>query len=271
VEPKVFISYRRTSVAKHIAGRLSDRLSQRFKRASIFIDIDAIRPGRDFVEQLEKALSQCDVVLALIDSTWVNVADSSGARKLDDPNDYVVVELTTALRRGIPVIPVLLEGAAMPQGKELPIPLQPLVRRQSVRLDYDSFTSDSESLMTTLEDILGTTTSRGSYSAQVLSRSLPRFALRIDLIRESHVLEYRFSKSEIRLDDQDLGWDKHSQNIKFTLSDGEDTRDAELLLSIPPWWTVYRRPWRVIRFPSDIKVRVDNITIYSDWPGQQRT
>jgi TIR domain len=116
-----FISYRRDDSAGH-AGRLFDRLSDHFGRDQVFMDIDSIEPGVDFAQVVEDTMGRCDAVVALIGPHWLTVADSTGRRRLDNPEDFVRLELATALKRGIRVIPALVHGAAIPRAEEHGLP-----------------------------------------------------------------------------------------------------------------------------------------------------
>ncbi len=94
--PKIFISYRRDDSAAH-AGRLYDRLEYHFGQGQVFMDVDAIKPGVNFIETVQQAISECDGLVAVIGSDWLQVTDASGARRLDDPADFVRLEIATAL------------------------------------------------------------------------------------------------------------------------------------------------------------------------------
>ena len=125
VSAGIFLNYRRED-ASHAAARLCDQLLKHFGPEAIFMDIDSVPVGKDFTESIANALDACSVFLAIIGSTWVNVKDSMGNRRLNDPNDYVRLEIQAALRRGIPVIPVLIDNAGLPNPLELPESLRPL-------------------------------------------------------------------------------------------------------------------------------------------------
>ncbi|MGO9172242.1 MAG: toll/interleukin-1 receptor domain-containing protein [Rhodomicrobium sp.] len=131
---KIFISYRRQDT-KAIAGRILDRLEAKFGRNDVFMDIDAIPPGVDFHDWISNQISTALVVLALIGPNWVNARDEAGNRRLDDPNDFVRLELEAAITRKIPLVPVLIDGALLPRTDELPESLGPLVRRNATFLD----------------------------------------------------------------------------------------------------------------------------------------
>ena len=141
----VFISYRREDSAG-FAGRIYDRLSRRLDAKSVFLDVDNIQPGLDFVEVLAEKLRVCDALIAVIGKSWNFSADKDNRRRLDDPDDFVRIEIEAALRRGIRVIPVLVDGAAMPRREDLPDSLQKLRRRQAIEISHNRFDSDVERL-----------------------------------------------------------------------------------------------------------------------------
>lgn len=149
----IFISYRREDTA-YPAGWLFDRLSARFDRSQIFKDIDSIEPGDDFVETINGAVASCDVLLALIGDQWLTMTDADGQRRLDDPADFVRLEIEAALSRNVRVIPVLVEGARMPRADELPPSLVNLVRRQAVELSPSHFATDVDRLLRVLDRTL---------------------------------------------------------------------------------------------------------------------
>src|ERR1700758_3498680 len=115
----IFISSRRDDAAGY-AGRLYDRLAAHFSADRVFMDVQGIEPGVDFVEAIERALGSCEILIVLIGKDWLAAADTAGRRRLDDPTDFVRLETATALNRGIRVVPVLVEGVAMPRAEQLP-------------------------------------------------------------------------------------------------------------------------------------------------------
>src|SRR3954470_3204132 len=121
--PLIFISYRRSDAAGH-AGRLYDRLVDRFGQASVFKDLDSIEPGADFVEIIQETVARCDALIAVIGRGWI--ARGAGVGRLSAPQDWVRVEIPSALKRRIRVIPVLVERATMPSAEHLPEDLQSL-------------------------------------------------------------------------------------------------------------------------------------------------
>jgi TPR repeat protein len=151
---QIFISYRRED-ASYPAGRLYDNLRSCFPQNEIFMDVDSIKPGIDFIETIEERVGSCDVLVAVIGKGWLSAADEEGKRRLDNPEDFVRVEVGTALKRGVRVIPVLVEGASMPRAAELPEELRPLVRRNALSVSHDRFRADSKRLMDSVGEVLG--------------------------------------------------------------------------------------------------------------------
>lgn len=146
----IFISYRRED-SSGFAGRIYDRLSALFGEEHIFMDVDTIEPGLDFVDAIEAAVGSCDALIAVIGRRWFG---PEGENRLQDPEDLVRVEVAAALERKIRVIPVLIEGAQMPKATDLPGPLKPLSRRHSVTISHARFKRDVEALIETVEKVL---------------------------------------------------------------------------------------------------------------------
>jgi tetratricopeptide (TPR) repeat protein len=154
----VFLSYRREET-RHLAGRLADRLAERLGSMQVFMDVDTIEPGADFAAAIAQEVAACDVLIALIaliGPAWSTIADQQGRRRLDDPDDFVVLEIRAALERETRVIPVLVDGAGMPDRGDLPEALQGLAQRNAVRLDHETFRSDVATLLDAVERILAT-------------------------------------------------------------------------------------------------------------------
>jgi hypothetical protein len=147
----IFVSYRRSDSAD-IAGRVYDRLIGRFGKDPVFKDVDSIPLGLDFKEYLDKKVGECDVLLAIIGDHWLDASDPSGTRRLDDPSDFVRIEIESALERGIPVIPLLVRGAQMPREESLPPTLRKLVYRNGILIRSDpDFHRDMDRLISALE------------------------------------------------------------------------------------------------------------------------
>ena len=149
---RIFISYRREETA-YPAGWLFDRLGDRFG-GQVFKDVDSIELGDDFVEVITSAVGSCDVLLALIGDRWLTIEDEDGRRRLDDPEDFVRVEIEAALTRNVRVIPILVDGARMPRAADLPRSLAKLVRRQSLELSPARFDFDTSRLLKVLDKTL---------------------------------------------------------------------------------------------------------------------
>ena len=146
---RIFISYRRDETA-YPAGWLYDRLAQHFGAAQIFKDVDSIQLGDDFVQVIDRAVGSCDVLLALIGAQWLTLTDVHG-RRLDDPNDFVRLEIEAALMRNVRIVPILVAGAKMPRADELPVGLAGLVRRQALELSPSRFEYDLSRLLKVLD------------------------------------------------------------------------------------------------------------------------
>jgi hypothetical protein len=143
---KIFINYRRSDTTG-TAGRLHDRLTQSFGRKNLFMDVDHMPAGVDFVSHLHRQLAACNVFIALIGPSWLDVRNEKGELRFHDPKDFVAIEIAAALARNIRVIPVLVDGARMPKESELPESLKPLVRRHAVELRHAQFGRDTEALV----------------------------------------------------------------------------------------------------------------------------
>ena len=122
--PKIFICYRREDTLD-FAGRLHDRLGAKYGAPNVVLDVDNVPIGVNFQNYLDSQIEQCDLLLALIGPHWLAAANPNG-RRLDDPRDFVRIEIESALRRQMPVIPILVGGAAMPRAQDLPESLAPL-------------------------------------------------------------------------------------------------------------------------------------------------
>ena len=151
---QIFISYRRDDAAGH-AGRLYDQLQEDLAGEHIFMDVDAIEPGVDFVARIESAVASADVFLAVLGRSWATVTDANGRRRLDDPGDYVRLEVGAALRRKMTVIPVLVGGAQMPAPEELPEELAPLTRRNALVLSDLEWRAGIAKLVAVLRKAVG--------------------------------------------------------------------------------------------------------------------
>ena len=155
--PRIFISYRRDDAAGD-AGRLADHLHRRFGKDRVFLDIDTIDPGTDFVRVLHDSLRETAAVLVVIGPRWTSVRSADGSLRLESASDFVRLEVEAALGRSIPVVPVLVQGAKMPDAKDLPSSLASLVNRQAATLDHAEFHDDAERLCDRLAAMIGAQT-----------------------------------------------------------------------------------------------------------------
>jgi hypothetical protein len=150
---RIFVSYRRAETA-YPSGWLYDKLAQRFGQDQVFKDIDSIELGEDFVEVITAAVAKCDVLLALIGRQWLTISDESGRRRLDNPVDFVRLEIEAAIKRNIRIIPILVDGARIPRVDELPSSLAKLAQRQALELSSSRFDFETSRLLSALETTL---------------------------------------------------------------------------------------------------------------------
>jgi hypothetical protein len=156
---KIFISYRRDD-SGDVTGRLYDWITNRLGAKSVFRDVDDIPFGVDFKRYLEEMVSKSNVMLVIIGPHWATITEASGTRRLDNPRDFVRIEVETALNRNIPVIPLLVSGAVMPDENSLPPSLAGLAYRNGMAIRRDpDFRNDMERLLRALEGLIGGATS----------------------------------------------------------------------------------------------------------------
>jgi hypothetical protein len=154
VAGNIFISYRRDDTRAD-ARSIYQRLQKTFGAKKLFMDVDTIERGRDFRSVIDAYLANSAAMLVLIGRNWLGTSPNADARRINDPSDFVSVEISTALRRDIPVIPVLVDGAQMPQSQDLPDEIKPLAFRQAARISHENFSTDIERLERDLMVITG--------------------------------------------------------------------------------------------------------------------
>jgi len=152
-QQSIFVSYQRDESAG-FAGRIFDRLVSSFSREQIFMDVDNIEPGLDFVDVLNERVGACEVLLAVIGPSWSAAMDSHGTRRLDDPHDFVRIEVEAALQRKVRVIPILVTGSRMPRPEELPESMRALTRRQAFEVSHAHFNRDVDGLIRALKRVV---------------------------------------------------------------------------------------------------------------------
>jgi TIR domain len=151
--PKVFITYRREESAAH-AGRLYDAMVSRFGESNVFMDVD-MAPGVDFVERITEAVAACQVLIVVMGPRWATVEDEQGRPRLADPEDFVRLEVETALRRPeVTPIPVLVAGARMPNRQDLPREVRAITRRNALELGDQRWRHDVGRLISALDELL---------------------------------------------------------------------------------------------------------------------
>ena len=148
---KIFISYRRED-SQHAVDRLQDVMKPYLKnpKRDLFVDVDNIPIGVDFEAHLQTKISQCDAVLAVMGPGWLTARAPNGQPRLERPDDFVRTEIAAALQRGIPVVPVLLDGTSMPRADQLPADIRDLTKRNGAQLDRKSFRADVDHIMSGL-------------------------------------------------------------------------------------------------------------------------
>jgi hypothetical protein len=149
----VFICYRREESA-FAARAIHDRVVRQLERENVFLDVDNIDLGVDWFNVLTERVGACDALVAAIGRNWVSAADKDNRRRIDDPDDFVRIEIEAALKRDVRVIPVLVDGAVMPKAGELPDSLKGLARRQGLEVSPARFDADVEKLTHALGSIL---------------------------------------------------------------------------------------------------------------------
>src|SRR5262245_12452370 len=172
--PRIFISYRRAD-SQAITGRIYDRLVAAFGKENIFKDVDRIPPGSTFAEVLETELNKCNVMLVIIGRLWVSIQSEAGQKRLEDPEDFVRVEVEKGLQRGdMLVVPVLVDDAPVPNPGDLPDSLDKLVSLQLVEVRHDpDFHRDMNRLIDFLEIL-----QQQEEAVQVRERGLARRNMR---------------------------------------------------------------------------------------------
>src|SRR5437763_9850124 len=130
---KIFLGYRREDSAD-VVGRIYDKLLSQVGHDQLFKDVDSVPLGVDFRRHLEQVVGDCDIMLAIVGDRWLTVQDDKGSRRLDDPADHVRLEIESALKRDIRVVPVLVRGAAMPREADLPDSIKPFAYRNAIEV-----------------------------------------------------------------------------------------------------------------------------------------
>src|SRR5258705_765000 len=149
----IFVCYRREDTDS-VVDRLLLSLRPRFGKDRIFVDVDSIGVGKNFRRVIEKALGSSRILIAMIGRNWLTATDKKGNRRLDDPLDSVRIEIATALKQNMTVIPILVYGASMPDLEDLPEDIAELQLLHAVSLDRRHWDQDVDLLLDTIEKIL---------------------------------------------------------------------------------------------------------------------
>jgi hypothetical protein len=177
---RIFVSYRRVDTADY-AKRLYDRLSVDFGSDAVFMDVATISPGAKYDIVIQEAVSKCDVLLAVIGPKWLIVADASG-RRLDNAEDLVRIEIASALKRDVLVIPILVHGAGMPKRQELPEVLAGLAQRNALEMSDADWECDIARLERAVQSVvrlrsLGMKITFAQQYCPVCGEALPRLRM----------------------------------------------------------------------------------------------
>ncbi len=190
---RIFINYRRQDSEGYV-GRLYDHLVQHFGRDDIFMDVDSIAPGKDFVQALDDAVADCDVFISIIGPVWMTAADETGQRRLDQWNDFVRMEIASALKQNKTVIPVLVGQARMPAPKDLPEDIAALARRNAIELSHQRFGYDIDRLVTAIRSAVsaGKRAKPPANAEKLREKELALKAVRADLVNATESPLYKF-------------------------------------------------------------------------------
>jgi hypothetical protein len=244
----VFICYRREESA-FAARAIRDRVAQRLERENVFLDVDSIDLGVDWFNVLTDRVGACDALVAVIGRNWVSSSDNENRRRIDDPDDFVRIEIEAALKRDVRVIPVLIDGAAMPKAAELPDSVKGLARRQGMEVSPARFDTDIEKLTSALASILEARRNRDADEAEKIRRiEMERCAGQAVEAERDREGREALEKAERA---GELGGSKDSRQTR---------RDATKRLQ----WSPRRGSWRKCReqprLPENIRRRCGHLT-----------
>jgi uracil-DNA glycosylase family 4 len=263
---RIFINYRRQDSEGYV-GRLYDHLAQHFERNDLFMDVDSIKPGQDFVKTLEDAVNACDVFIAVIGPQWLGITNESGERRLDQWNDFARVEIASALKQNKLVIPVLVGRARMPSPAELPDDLAALARRNAVEVAHQRFTSDVEKLIAAIKEAVP---ANPSFKFDTDSETVRRKAADLRALREELVSATHSPLFKVRVENRYypvLGEGNPDANILFIGESPGRTEAQEGRPFCGPSGDVLDEMLRSISLRRE-SVYVTNLVL--DYPGAKR-
>ena len=208
----IFISYRRED-AEGQAGRLFDDLTKHFGENAVFMDVTGIAAGRDFRRVIEEHVASCGVLLAMIGKDWIDAKDESGRRRLEDPADFVRLETASALKRDIPVVPVLVQGARMPRREQLPEDIAELAYRNGVELTHARWDSDVQVLIKALSPYMESETKKPQPTGPGPTRIWPMAVAGLVVAAVMAIGGYAwYQTSSQRAEEQRLAEEKRTQD-----------------------------------------------------------
>jgi hypothetical protein len=256
----IFISYRRTDSA-YPAGWLFDRLAEHFGRTRVFKDVDSLQPGDDFVEVITTAVASCAALIAVIGERWLTAADEHGRRRLDNPDDFVRVEIEAALTRGVRVIPVLVNGASMPQSADLPPSLQLLARRHAIELSPYRF--DTSALIRVLDATISEIPATPAPGGDAIEVTAPRRADERQRKSDARATNMAAEDSR-RRQARKAGWSWEAYAAELNVAPERIDVGRRLVAAIVtavrerdlPWQVVMRKGYAAIQRPGGYNVMV---------------
>ena len=261
----LFINYRREDTAPY-AGRLYDFLRRAFPDSKVFMDIDGIDPGEDFVYAINQTLSASKVVIAVIGPNWEKVTDGTGSRRLDNPDDYVARKLCAALESNVRVIPVLVGGAAMPRSDALPTRLQPLARRNAIEISDTRFVADAERLSSAIARVIDPTAPSAGSSQRTANVDTKRDSSLADAVTTFKTLLWTGYALSVLAVFVQLGRAKEEEVVPMLIF-------YILLLGFAPWFNVMllrRKNWARMAFIALLFLSVPAVFLeWSDQSGAQ--
>jgi hypothetical protein len=181
----IFISYRRADSQGYV-GRLHDYLLKYFAEEQIFLDVSSLKGGEEFKARIERIIPTCRALLAIIGPRWLDMRGEGGRRRLDNPEDFVRLEIASALQHRLQIIPVLVAGAQMPPGDTLPAPLKALTKLNALELSQTRFAFDVERLVKDLGGSFG--------DIPISLGSTYRSLIRTRVLNPQEVLEVRVDR-----------------------------------------------------------------------------
>jgi hypothetical protein len=219
----IFISYRREDTAAN-AGRLYDHLSDRFGEDRVFMDVDSIAIGRDFTKAVVAAVSACSLLLVIVGKDWLSSADNNARRRIDNPDDWVRIEIETALQRDIPVVPVLVDEAELPYADDLPPSLRPFIQRQAFRLSHAGFRAEIAGLIEAVAKVLDTQpdrTGQGNWRLELVTDGRYRKTFGLSSGTESHqiTVKYGLILESIEVDGKPVVRTDHLHGNEYPLTE----------------------------------------------------